>query len=555
MTSTVYNSILGTDTADDIAGTSGADSISALQADDFINGLGGADLIFGGKGNDSLVQGTTANETVINGNEGNDTLNLSDKASGATLYGGKGNDTLLFDDATFTNAYASGDQGADSFKFAAIYGSTINGDGISGTNQGNDRITFTSISNGVILADKGDDIISFDGLAYDATIYGGKGNDLIQDPGSSLSNTLIRGDLGKDTIDFGGTALFLNSTILGDNGSSEGGADSIVATNSGIISSVSLSGGAGNDTIQFFSGEIISSNFNANAGNDLISAAGTLVATTLYGGQGNDEVLLAGPTGTGIEGGTVSLDKGNDTVSGVATKATLLGGEGNDTLGGGFTSVRVEGNKGNDFLGSAAANKVTMYGGQGNDTFGENANGVSGQVGLMKLTSGKIYLDKGNDLFSGAAGVSGSVISGGEGKDTISIGVDTAGKVSILGGDGADSINYDLQGLSVSSGGSMGTYFYGFGGGNDTINFNTLASSASVGNITFAIDERFNGTGTFSITADTASGTGTQATLVLGNNTITFEGNSNNSFVSTATGGGINITLTTVSSSTITDLG
>ncbi|QNI83975.1 serralysin-like metalloprotease/ C-terminal domain-containing protein [Synechococcus sp. PROS-7-1] len=554
MTSTVYNSILGTDTVDNISGTSGADSISALQASDFVNGLGGADLLFGGKGNDELVQSATANETQIRGDEGNDVITLGVTASGATLYGGKGNDVITFG-KTFTNAYASGDKGADTLDFKVVVNSTLNGDGgVSAGDEGNDEITFTTISNGVVLADIGDDIVQFNGKAISSTLYGGKGDDTITDDGSSLSKTLVRGDLGDDVINFANTAQFINSTILGDNGSSDGGDDSIVLTNtdsSSVFSSVSVEGGAGADTIEFYAGELLSSSFNANAGNDVFSVGGSLIGTTVYGGQGNDVVFLTGDTSAnfGITGGVVSLDKGNDVVSGKAMSATLLGGDGVDVIGGSFSSAYLQGNAGNDFIGSFTANKVTIYGGQGADTVAASSdNGVT--VEGIVMTSGKVYLDKGNDVFSGANYISSSKILGGDGNDTISLGVATQGGVSLVGGTGADSIKYNVvEGeASGTTGQNLGTYFFGFGGGNDTIDF---TSTITNGNITFAIDETFNGTGTYV----TLGGTSNAATLTLGTTTVTFTAGAASFGSTSASVGDLSITFTNVSASSITSLG
>ena len=167
---------------------------------------------------------------------------------------------------------------------------------------------------------------------------------------------------------------------------------------------------------------------------------------------------------------------------------------------------------GNDSFGGAVALTSTLYGGQGNDT--------------LSLTTGstgsRIYLDNGDDLFSGGGAYSANTISGGSGNDTIVV---------------------NAVGAGVASGTGLSASIVG-GSGNDVITFSGVSSGAALG----AIDSAYASTGVFTITG----AAGSAGTLTLGTQTISFVGaSSSSSFSSTGTV----LTFVTVSSSTITSLG
>ena len=163
---TSYNTILGTETADDLVGTSGADSISALQGNDTINGKGGADLLFGGSENDTLTTSAAATGATFSGNKGNDTLSIGSLSSNSTsFFGGLGNDSLQMGAATVTGAYFSGDAGGDTITAAILNGSTVYGGNSTGTfadsnTDGNDSIAISSALNKSLLQGNGGVILS-----------------------------------------------------------------------------------------------------------------------------------------------------------------------------------------------------------------------------------------------------------------------------------------------------------------------------------------------------------------------------------------------------------
>ena len=150
-------------------------------------------------------------------------------------------------------------------------------------------------------------------------------------------------------------------------------------------------------------------------------------------------------------------------------------------------------------------------------------------------------------FFSFGANVSGSTISG-EGNDTISFkGVSTG--ASIVGGSGDDSLVFTLatsgsitEGNINNTGSSVGassTYYFGSGGGNDSINFSGLGATES--GLVIAVSADFGSTGTLS-----------SGVLTLGSgNTITFTGGASSAASATSA----NITYITVAQSTIDSLG
>lgn len=121
--------LFGENGQDELFGLDGADFLDGGRGDDFIFGGEGPDVLFGGQGDDSL-----------DGGQGNDSLN-----------GGKGNDVLrggLGDDEL------TGDKGDDIFVFTA--------------GEGTDTVTDFGV---------GEDLIAFEGLAFDDVTIGQLGAD------------------------------------------------------------------------------------------------------------------------------------------------------------------------------------------------------------------------------------------------------------------------------------------------------------------------------------------------------------------------------------------
>ncbi|MFO0883155.1 MAG: calcium-binding protein [Pirellulales bacterium] len=122
---------------------------------------------------------------------------------------------------------------------------------------------------------------------------------------------------------------------------------------------------------------------NAKAGNDCVILTGLGIASTVYGGAGND-MLHGGRGNDTLDGGD-----GNDTIFGFLGSDTLRGGAGNDWLFGGAGDDTLEGGDGNDWLFGEAGSDV-LNGGEGDDwLFGglgdDTLNGGNGKNRLFKV--------------------------------------------------------------------------------------------------------------------------------------------------------------------------
>lgn len=122
---------------------------------------------------------------------------------------------------------------------------------------------------------------------------------------------------------------------------------------------------------------------NAKAGNDCVILTGLGIASTVYGGAGND-MLHGGRGNDTLDGGD-----GNDTLFGFLGNDTLRGGAGNDWLFGGAGNDTLDGGDGNDWLYGEAGSDV-LNGGEGDDwLFGglgdDTLNGGNGKNRLFKV--------------------------------------------------------------------------------------------------------------------------------------------------------------------------
>jgi len=207
--------------------------------------------------------------------------------------------------------------------------------------QGN----FTGFNNIVIYGQDGNDNINVSpGILKAASIFGGKGNDLLS---GGSGNDLLEGGDGNDTL-------------VGNDG------DDI------------LHGGAGDDTL------------DGGAGKNTLDGGTGLDGVVVHGTQGNDEILVGwqlGPRGAQLvlqingkmsvqdytSGETVFVfgGKGNDFIKMLPSNAThwkaeFHGEEGNDILWGGDLDDLLDGGDGNDLLYGGIGNDL-LLGGAGND--------------------------------------------------------------------------------------------------------------------------------------------------------------------------------------------
>ncbi|MFJ6833151.1 calcium-binding protein [Streptomyces sp. NPDC091209] len=175
---------------------------------------------------------------------------------------------------------------------------------------------------GADLGDGNDTATVTDALA---TIYGGKGNDVIKGDSGAV---LFGGD-GNDRID-GGGGLYGEGSF--------GGAGNDTMTNC----ETGCAGGSGNDSLTGTATGQDSNGLFGEDGDDVIHGAAG--ADVLDGGNGNDK-LYGGSGNDKISGGrgndTVYGDSGNDKIYGNSGNDLLHGGTGTDTLSGGPGTDRV----------------------------------------------------------------------------------------------------------------------------------------------------------------------------------------------------------------------
>jgi Ca2+-binding RTX toxin-like protein len=256
---------------DTLIGTDSADEIRANGGDDFVDGGAGSDKIWLGDGNDTAYGGT--GRDTIWGDDGNDRIYGEENSD--VLYGGNGND------------YISGGADHDTM------------DGGTGTD---------TLSGG-----DGRDVL--DGGRGDDELWGDYGSDTFTDV---YGNNTIRGGtdangLETDTLDYtlfdgkvtvnlssGSSSAYERTSILNANGVTHNVFDLVGTSTVNGIEQVlgsrhadSITGSGGNDILQGGSG---TDTVSGGGGNDTISGGHDL--DTLTGGAGQDVFLF----NTQIEG-------------------------------------------------------------------------------------------------------------------------------------------------------------------------------------------------------------------------------------------------------------
>lgn len=297
--------------------------------------------------------------------------------------------------------------------------------------------------------------------------------------------TLITGTVDNDLFMVSGTADEISLYGLA-------GDDTISASGVAGFNLASLTGGDGNDQIRFTGGVASASKASVNLGNgdDLFTAElSAAPELTLLGGNGNDTFVLSG--GLEIRSGRIIGGQGNDVMDvsfATGTAFWLAGGGANDVIRFSATGV------------GATVDQATIAGGGGIDILSGNfvdadASGVyiAGDdprtldawdgadlldlSGAGDLVASTINAQGGNDTIRLDAIGTGSLINGNTGNDsitiTVSTGLQSAERTSVLGGAGTDAIT-----LSSYSGVGSGLMVQG-GGDSDTITLSSIAANSN----------------------------------------------------------------------------
>ena len=182
------------------------------------------------------------------------------------------------------------------------------------------------------------------------------------------------------------------------------------------------------------------------------------------------------------------------------------------------------------------------------DVSGSGASHISAGGGI---TASTLLGGSGADTINLAGvGFSTSQVVGGAGNDTFTFESGLGLNASIVGGAGDDSVNIITAAAGHTGGSATNTYFFGSGGGKDTINFGSAQAGAySTGTIAFtiAVDSTYGATADYSFTGNTGK-------LSFGNdnNFLTISGVTGSASNSPSA---LGITFTTVATSVITALG
>ena len=397
--------------------------------DNVINYAAGA-TILSGDGDDTLTNDVNAEHNAVRVSEGH--YSISGLNDHVVLNGGDGNDRLLNRGEAATVLGGSGDDAIRN-SYGTLWLDASRTDTING-------------SKSILDAGAGNDTIINDATNSDVSINGGTESDYILNNGRHV--TIVAGR-GNDTVDAGtGTnvieyaagddndlilnfkaddTLHITDGAIDENAVSVGGinqSDLILKVGSGTITLV----GARNRMIKVL-----------DANNNLtekiygpLSVINTINNESIDGGVYNDQITNVGSNVAIRSGG------GNDTINNSYELATLESG--GDSLRASGTKAIVDAGAGNDLINNyGAASSISA--GAGNDTI----NNLS-----------KTYWQDSANTKEATVGGSNATLNGGAGNDRM---LNEAGNpnVYMLGGDGADSLNNNGDGSTLSGGAGADT--------------------------------------------------------------------------------------------------
>jgi Ca2+-binding RTX toxin-like protein len=265
-----------------------------------------ADTLIGGRQGDSLAGGLGA-DSILGGN-GDDAL--SDSGGDSTLVGGAGNDRIELSAPSYS-PWPVGVYSVDG-------GTGIDGVSIGGA--ASSVAIVASLADGTLIAHTVDNAFVANGVGIEQlTIAGGGGADTL-DGGSG--DDVLAGQLGVNVIDGGA-----GNDMISGNGALSGGAgnDTFWCSFGGNDSVV---GGDGFDIYQI----LIGGDFDLGFQFDFSTVRLTDASTTISAGNGIDMI-------SGVEGLSIKMGSGAD---------SLIGSEGDDRLDGSFGADTLRGGGGDD---------------------------------------------------------------------------------------------------------------------------------------------------------------------------------------------------------------
>ena len=425
-----------------------------------------------------------------------------------TIFGGAGNDIINFGAAGFTASLTATISGNNTVSGGGLSATISDPNSIFGSQS----IATALVSTGSNQAVSGAALVLTSVAAIStidsAFIQANAGNDTIA-LGTSLTRvtaTELRAGQGNDFIGFGtqlraaGTfatanqnaAAFKDSTIAGGKGN-----DTIRLVGANTFTAVEIQAGAGNDNVNLQSGNYLSARLGLGDGNDILSGQMEEIdAASVEGGAGNDTIFINNIESAVIGGDALSAHAastdGKDSIvlNGTMSASTIYGGGGNDTLQ--ISAANI----------ADSANFINL--GEGADTINLSANGVI-------VHSATVGMGKGNDLFTIAddnVDIKSATIKLGAGNDTIKFTTGTTQDptntdfdgTTIFGGAGADLL---LESADITDGGLIETIF-GFNTADSVIGgYDTIAIGGGTTTGSYLINVSQGGLGQFQlITSD-----------------------------------------------------
>ena len=486
---TTFNDVLSGDGADNwLWGSGGADTMSGGGGNDLVSVGNGAAQVDGGAGVDTLsfysstlvtpivaslaaqgsAQDTHQGMMTISGFEnlsgtaiGADTLTgdaadnvLAGWGGGDSLAGGGGNDTLLGDGYIHVDSPLGGAGAITTFlEFSA--------DGIDGAAPGADTL---------------------DGGTGDDNLRAGDGNDLLQ---GGAGSDFLRGQAGADTLQGGADDDFLNGGAGDDQMDGGAGIDrvSFGDATGPVTVDLNLQGSAqntgfGSDTligIEQVSGSAFNDVLTGDANDNWLWGLGGV--DTMSGGGGNDLVSVgAGAQVVSGGAGVDTLSYYTNTLTGPVNVSLALQGAAQNTLQGSMTISSFENLVGtpigsDTLTGDAADNVLAGWGGRDSLLGGDGADLLLGDGhihvdsalgGAGPITTFETFSDDGiagaepgNDTLAGGdgddtlkGGTGNDVLDGGAGADRAVAGAAAGQVTTVTLGAGADTLELgaDLAG-------------------------------------------------------------------------------------------------------------
>jgi Ca2+-binding RTX toxin-like protein len=394
------DSIIGSDSFDELEGGNGNDTINGAGGDDIIIGGAGNDSLLGGAGNDEIrldpspFAQSFEQDTVDGGDGTNDKVFLSYSANNLAF--ARVNATTV-DVLSNDRSYAARITGVETIHFSDSNGSgqSVSAMAFQGMGTQNaDTLITSNNTNQVFLGGAGDDTIA--GAGGDDLIDGGTGNDS------------MRGGLGNDTYLVDSATDVVIETV-------NQGYDEIYTT----VGNYTLSAGAEIEFLRF------------GGMNELVD----LTSKTAFSVTGNDfgQEILGNAAANTFDG-----KAGDDHFIGYAGNDTLKGGNGNDEFLGSTGDDNISGEAGDDvsyhFLG------INAFSAQAQTSF---SNGTA-DVDLAFLQAN--VLSGGNDIFTGGSGTDTVVVFGSE-RDFI-FSKNSNGSLVITKGTESVTLSNDVENVS-----------------------------------------------------------------------------------------------------------